>query len=333
MGSFRTSRWIRSVSIAVLVLPVLRAQQSMPAAAAAFVPAQTRVELFVDLTACRECDLIDDLKSSLFGGMLKRLEERSGLDIDALERIAAYLESPTATTGDGGQQRRVARPAGLAVLAGSQELVLPKATDELRASEIAGREARVLRGGHGDPDLLVQVAPGLLVFAAQSVLQPRLAGTATAGTVPSELRDLAEESGTLVRIAGFVDRAQIAAMLPPPFLPSMLPERGSLRLCATTVDGASLLALELSCRRFEHEASSTQLSAAIDALIERLGESPPTKPLRDLLARLERKVEADAVFLRLPIGTTRDLLAAIQTLLPMFGAPPPAPPAAPSSGR
>lgn len=314
-------------------MPALRAQQSMPAAAAAFVPAQTRVELFVDLSACRDCDLIDDLKSSLFGGMIKRLEERSGLAVAALDRIAVYLESPTAQSGDGAQPQRVARPTGLAVLAGSPKLVLPTATDELRASEIAGREARVLRGGHGDPDLLVQVEPGLLVFAAQSVLQPRLVGTATAGTVPTELRNLAEDAGTLVRIAGFIDRAEVASMLPPPFLPSMLPERAALRLCSTTVSGESVLALEFSGRSFEHESAAAQWSSAIDALIKRLGEYQPTKPLHGLLARLERKVEADAVFLRLPIGTTRDLLAAIQTLLPMFGAPPPAPPAAPSSGR
>ena len=85
----------------------------------------------------------------------------------------------------------------------------------LRAIEVEGREARAMRGAFGDPDLLVQIEPGLLVFGAQSALAPRIAGSAPQGLVPNELRELFPEAGTLVRIAGFVNGPLLTSRLPP----------------------------------------------------------------------------------------------------------------------
>ena len=322
-----TSMWMVGLSPAL-------AQAPLAPAAAAFVPMQTTVEIFVDLAACREGDVLDDLRSSLYSGMLKRLEAQSGIDVNALDCVTVYVEMPKTkeASDELPSQSTPGGPLGIAILAGSAALRLPPVTAELRAIEVEGREARAMRGAFGDPDLLVQIEPGLLVFGAQSALAPRIAGSAPQGLVPNELRELFPEAGTLVRIAGFVNGPLLTSRLPPSVSPSWLPARAGLRLCTEMVEGEPVLAIELACRQFSNADSIKQLLAALDAQLQRLAETPQTKPLHALLGKLERGVDTDALKLRLTIGTTRDLLNVVQAVLPLFGAPPPAPPAAPSNG-
>ena len=292
--------------------------------AASFVPGDHRCEVVIDFAALRDTGLIDDLQASMMGMMLKQAEKEMGVPFAALERIRLYPELPDSESDS--------QQGGIAIIEGNDKMSMPdKAGKE--TAKIGDYEV-VLDSASDDPDLWVDVGPGLLVYGTRHVVAPLLDGSKKAGPTNAELAALGGGDGVLFKAAMFLSPAMFGGANPMEEMGIDLPETGAVRLVSETVDDEDTFVLEVVARFADAEKGPEAMVQMAMAQLQGMAAHPMMgEQLKPMMEKLDIKAQGNDAVARLKLGTSRELVTALSGLAPMMMMGGAAPGTGPGRGR
>lgn len=296
-----------------------------PRVATSFVPPDHRCEVVIDVAALLESGLMDDLQGAPMGKMmLGQAEEGLGFPLSALKKVRLYPEVP----GSGREPGR--RNGGLAILEGGPEVKMPMPEDAEK-QKLAGFDV-VADSGRENPDLWVDVAPGLLLYGTKHLVEPLLDGSAKAAATNPKLAAIAAGEGVVLHAAALLDPAMFGRQSPFASGEVALPEVGAVRLRTEAgEDDEPQFVLEVIARYGADETDEAgekggekgasgpeALIAMVQAQLEGMAKAPMMASLKPLLAKLECKADGRDARMALRLGSSRDVANAIGQLAPML---------------
>jgi hypothetical protein len=285
-------------------------QEKRPLDARAFVPADYLAEIFVDVKALRDQEILEGLSSSTIGPLLKMMERAFGFAPSNLDTLRVFppVEGQPRVQGQ--------REAMIGVFTGNEKVCLPVEPPDADTTldTIAGCKVAI----HGaawyrdDPDLCVCVRPGLLAFGPRHFLAPVLEGTAASGVPPGEFLSLAAGKGVVAYvIVALTDKAlEDRTMVPegavcaddkPRFL--VLRVRSEP---GATPDDEPVLVLEAIVRCDNGKQGPARLAAIVKEGLQAAQKHPRLSALKRYWTKIEVAVDGRDVRARLPIGRPRE---------------------------
>jgi hypothetical protein len=305
--------------------------------ARSFTPAGYRAEMFVDFAALNEHGIWDAVRRSAAGTLFGMLEQQLGFELAELAQIHAYPEIPDGQPRDEGR-----RQGGLAVFTGSDKVVLPTPAG-YRRDKVGDYEASIQDGewAAADPDLWLQVRPGLLVYATQHLVRPVVEGKAAAGVPEAEFLLLTSGKGGLAHVVVTLTDAMLADM-PFPVPEGVLhaddmPRFFALRLRLApqgAKDGEEQepeVVLDAIVRHETGKQGPEAVRTLAQKALDEAKEHPRLGALKRFWSRIELRVDGRDVAARLPLGRPREAAGNLATLiapLMLLGTHAEAPPAA-----
>ena len=304
------------VAILTLLLavngPALLAQ--VPLTARSFPPKDFRMEVYVDVGELVETGIYGSLSRSALGATFTILERETDLDIEDIDTMRMHAE----IWRDRSEYPENWRQGGVCVLTGNEDLVLPEPRG-FRLEEFGGYDAAIEdnRWSAGDPDLWLQVKPGLVVYGTKHLLEPVVDGAAQPGLPSGEFLSLTSGKNGL---AHFVLAVEDWMWSQPPLSalesyveeiidPTDPPEFFAVRVLsepAAEEDDYAQIRLEVIVRhRLGTKGPEASLAAAREGL-EQARQHPRLAALRHLWSKVEMTVDGRDVRLVLPLGNQRD---------------------------
>jgi hypothetical protein len=326
-----------SVLTALAPLAAQDQKQEPKLEARSFTPAGYRAELFVDFKALNEHGNWDAVRRSPTGTMFGIAEQHLGFELAELERIHAYPEIP-----DGQEEPENQRRGGMAVFVGSDKIVLPR-PEGYREDKLGGFAASVedREWTGADPDLWLQVRPGLIVYATQHLVRPVVEGKAAPGVPDAEFLLLTSGKGGLAHVVVTLTDAMLED-LPFPLPEGVLHEDDKPRFFALRLrllpqaakDGEEQepeVVLDAILRHQTGAKGPEAVRALAQKGLDEAKEHPRLGALKRFWSKIELKTDGRDVTLRLPLGRPRDAggnLAMLIAPLTFFGMTAEAAPAA-----
>jgi hypothetical protein len=294
-------------------------QEKRPLDARAFVPASYLAEIFVDVKALRDQEILEGLSSTAIGPFLKMMEREFGFALENVDTLRVFppVEGQPRVPGK--------REAMIGVFTGNEKVCLPArpADADTTMDTIAGCKVAI-RGAawYGDdPDLRVCVRPGLLAFGPRRCLAPVLEGTATPGVPPGEFLSLASGKGVLAyTIATLTDKALEDRSVVPENAVCADDKPRCLIVRVRSEPGAApddepTLVLEAIVRCENGKQGPKRLAAVVKEGLEAAQKHPRLSALKRFWTKIEVTVDGRDVRARLPIGKPREAASNLALLV------------------
>jgi hypothetical protein len=293
----------------LLIVPALDAQDALKPRA--FLPADYRSEVVVDLSALRETELLDALVRSPFGMLLDSFEEEFGFAMDDVDRIHGVLVFPDEPRQD---------PDQVWTFTGAGAVGLPPEVEEARVTEeVDGRTIRVEKGPFLAKET-VYYSPegGALVFGSGPLVRGVLDGTRKGGVPSPDLLSLTAAPGALAYVAFGLTDAMRAEM--PPFMTDWNVEQDPvqymlLRLRQVPTDDEPRILLEAVVRCSGGEAGPAHIEAKAKQGLEELQAHPRLGALKRYWSAAEVERRDPDVTVRLDLGDARSAAGALPLLV------------------
>ena len=308
MNLYRTA--LLSFSLTAVVLA-----QETTVGTSPMMPANPRCEVVIDFAALRESGLLDDLKASMIGMFLAKAEEDAGMKFASIQKVRMYPQIPDGAPGAANQPR-----GGVAFLDGDEKLTLPKEKKGMQAGKVGDHDALVQGGGGENSEMMVSMKPGSLVVGTGNLVEPLVTGKQKSGTLPAELKALQGGKGVLVNAAVLVPETMPGDMAEM-FESTGKPQGAVMRLVNSQVAEEDHFAIEILVRFPSEEKGAKELIEMAKMQLQALTQMGPMaqmKELKDLVGKLEFTAEGKDAKVKLPLGTSRDMVAAMTALMPMM---------------
>lgn len=304
-------------SLSFLVLSSLLAAQSVKPGSLpmrAFLPDDHRLVAHVDLAAMRARGVWEELQVSALNLAFQQMAKELGFPLEALDRATIAGDLPT---DDSGNRRG---PRSVFALEGNTELTLSERLRQRPPETIGNHEVR--RGSH---DLSVTIDGKLRIEGDPELVESALTGRPRAGLPCADILSLLSgRADQLAYVVMDVGNEHTDDVLKQLFKDPTWPEGDAptflcLRLLVLGDADDPHLGLEVVLRHAkagEGLATSEQLA---DAFLATLADDVRLRPLKPILAKVEkRRDHADLVY-RADFGRARVAVGHVATLiLPMF---------------
>jgi len=296
--------------------------------ARSFPPEDFRAEIYVDFARLVDSGIWDAVRGSAVGAMLSMVERELGFSLSELDSLRMYPEL----------NRRSERPehwrkGGVLVMVGSDELLLPVPANH-RQEQFGGYDAAIDDRDwvQRDPDMWLQVEPGLLVYGTRHLLEPVVEGKATPGLPSGEFLSLTSGQDGLAHVVLGLEEQDLREL---PFaVPDGLIDAADrpqfLALRMWTVVGADddeddpQVLFEAIVRCQDGSKAPELLVEFARQSVEQARQHPRLAALEQIWSKLEFSINGRDVKARLPLGRTREAggnLAMLMAPLWLFSTP------------
>ena len=285
----------------------------VPLTARSFPPKDFKAEIFVDIGELVDTGIYGSLSRSVLGVSFTLLEQELALDIEDIDTMRMHME-----IWHREEHPEHWRQGGVCVLTGSEDLVLPEPPG-YRLEEFGGYDAAIEdnRWAGEDPDLWLQVKPGLVVYGTQHLLQPVVDGRAQPGLPSGDFLSLTSGKNGLAHLVLAVEdwmwskpplsafESYAEEIIDPTDPPEFLAVRLLTQPAAEEDDYAQIRLEAIVRHRLGTKGPEALLAAAREGL-EQAQQHPRLAALRHLWSKVEMTVDGRDVRLVLPLGNQRD---------------------------
>jgi hypothetical protein len=299
---------IRKTLLALSLVPALNAQGTTAASSpASFVPPSHNCVITVDMAALVETGLLEEMEANpMLGMFLAQAKAGMSMPMDAVKRARIYPDLPVGDEPSKG---------GIAILECSDAFKVPEGGRE----EKVGAYTMLVQedGPAGGLNAWVDVAPGLKVMGSTEMLVPLLSGSQKPGAPDAALTALTRGKGNLVTFAVKMTEDMMTEDMPFNADAGMPPPE-SAAFCLRAVSGEDdepRFSMSVRLRFGGEDGVAEQVVQMSQMQMGMMAKMPQMKPFKPMLDKLQMKAEGKDAVMSLELGSTREFVASIGSLV------------------